>query len=175
MSENKSTFRTELSVIPEFGWFLAFALGICSFIALFFAATHDSGARHHAVPPPLVPVLVLLGGLFVICWVLLLSYVNRDAKRRDMSPTLWTLICLFVPNLIGFILYFLLRKPLPTQCPGCGFTVNNSFRFCPRCHYALAPVCASCGQPIKNDYVCCPYCGQATTTPNTPPPAITPA
>jgi Double zinc ribbon/Phospholipase_D-nuclease N-terminal len=174
MSENKSTFRTELSIIPEFGWFLAFALGICGAIGLFFAATQERGMHHSPVPRLLVPVLVLLGAAFAACWVLLLTYVNRDAKRRGMSPTLWTLICLFVPNLIGFILYFLLRKSLPTQCPGCGFTVNESFRFCPRCHYALAPVCSSCGQPIKNDYACCPYCGQATT-PSATPGAVSPA
>jgi hypothetical protein len=169
MSENKSTFRTELSVIPEFGWFLAFTLGICTVIGLFFAAAHDRGMPH-----PMIPVVLALGGGFVVCWVLLLSYVNRDAARRGMSPTLWTLISMFVPNLIGFILYFMLRKPLPTQCPGCGFTVNDSFRFCPRCHYALAPVCSSCGQPIRHDYTCCPYCGQATTPSGTPP-AISPA
>ena len=174
MSENKSTFRTELSVIPEFGWFLAFTLGICGAIALFFAATHDRNVRHSAAPQVMIPVLVLLGAAFVVCFVLLLSYVNRDAARRGMSPTLWTLICLFVPNLIGFILYFMLRKSLPTQCPGCGFTVNDSFRFCPRCRYALAPVCASCGQPIRHDYACCPFCGQAVTSSATPP-AATPA
>jgi len=154
MSEKKSTFRTELSIIPEFGWFLAFALGICTAIGLFFPASHDRG-----VPRPMVPVLLLLCGAFVVCFVLLLTYVNRDSARRGMSPTLWTLICLFVPNLIGFILYFMLRKPLPKDCPGCGFAVNDSFRFCPRCHYSLAPVCAACGQPIRNDYACCPYCG----------------
>lgn len=166
MSEHKSTFRTELSVIPEFGWFLAFVLGICGLIAVFFAAAHDRG-----VPRVMIPVLALLCAVFVICWILLLSYVNRDAARRDMSPTLWTLICLFVPNLIGFILYFMLRKPLPKECPGCGFSVNDSFRFCPRCRYALAPVCASCGQPVRNDYTCCPYCGQATPPPSAPPTA----
>jgi Double zinc ribbon/Phospholipase_D-nuclease N-terminal len=170
MSENKSAFRTELSIIPELGWFLAFALGICTAIGLFFPASHDRG-----VPRPMIPVLLLLCGFTVICFVLLLSYVNRDAARRGMSPTLWTLICLFVPNLIGFILYFMLRKPLPTQCPGCGFTVNDSFRFCPRCHYTLAPVCSSCGQPVRNDFACCPYCGQTTTPPSTPPPAQSPA
>ena len=160
MNEQKSTFRTELAVIPQFGWFLAFALGICSAIALFFPASHDRG-----VPRPMIPVLLALLGAFVICWVLLFSYVNRDAARRGMSPTLWTLICLFVPNLIGFIIYFILRKPLPKECPGCGFTVNDSFRFCPRCRYALAPVCPSCGRPIKNEYTCCPYCGQGIGAP----------
>jgi len=170
MSENKSTFRTELSVIPELGWFLAFALAICCMIAAFFASRHDHGMPHAAVP-----FLVLLCGAFIICWVLLLSYVNRDAARRGMSPTLWTLICLFVPNLIGFILYFLLRKPLPRECPGCGFIVNDSFRFCPRCRYAFLPVCSACGQPIRNDYACCPHCGQATSPSGTPPTAASPA
>ncbi len=169
MSEHKSTFRTELSVIPEFGWFLAFTLGICTVIGFFFAVAHDRN-----VPRPVIPVVLLLCGAFVVCFVLLLSYVNRDAARRRMSPTLWTLICLFVPNLIGFILYFMLRKPLPKECPGCGGMVNDSFRFCPRCHYALAPVCAACGQPIRNDYACCPYCGE-TVPPALMPPQANPA
>jgi hypothetical protein len=168
MNEHKSTFRKELEIIPQFGWFLAFAAGICGLIAVFFAAHHDRG-----MPRPAAPFLALLCGIVVVCWILLLSYVNRDAARRGMSPTLWTLICLFVPNLIGFILYFLLRKPLPKQCPGCGFLVNDSFHFCPRCRYTLAPTCPSCGQPVRNDYACCPYCGQAIT-PSTPP-ATSPA
>jgi len=172
MSENKSTFRTELSIIPQFGWFLAFVIGICSVIGFFFVATHGHA---HGVPRAVLPLLVLLGGSVVTCWVLLVCYVNRDSARRGMSPALWTLICLFVPNLIGFILYFLLRKPLPTTCPGCGFTVNDSFRFCPRCRYALAPVCPSCGRPVRNDYACCPYCGQAMTPPSVPPTAASPA
>jgi len=165
MNEQKSTFRTELAVIPEFGWFLAFAIGICGLIAVFFAAHHDRG-----IPRAALPFFAILCGAVVICWVLLLTYVNRDAARRDMSPTLWTLVCLFVPNLIGFIIYFILRKPLPKQCPSCGFTVNDSFRFCPHCRYALSPTCSSCGQPTRNDYSCCPYCGQAIAAP-TPSPA----
>jgi len=169
MNEYKSTFRTELAIIPQCGWFLAFAVGLCGLIAIFFAARGD-----HTVPRAMIPVLALLCAFVVVCWILLLSYVNRDAARRGMSPTLWTLICLFVPNLIGFIIYFLLRKPLPKECPSCGFTVNDSFRFCPRCRYALAPTCPSCGQPVRNDYACCPYCGQAIT-PSTPPPATSPA
>lgn len=169
MNENKSTFRDELAIIPQFGWFLAFTVGICGLIAVFAAAHHDRG-----VPRVALPFLALLCALVVICWVLLLSYVNRDAARRDMSPALWTLICLFVPNLIGFIIYFLMRKPLPRLCPGCGFGVNDSFRFCPRCRYALAPTCPSCGQPIRNDYVCCPYCGQGIA-PQTTPPTASPA
>jgi len=164
MNENKSTFRTELAIIPQLGWFLAFAIGLCGLVVGFAASHHD-----HGMPRAAVPFLVLLCVAVVFCWVLLLTYVNRDAARRGMSPTLWTLVCLFVPNLIGFILYFILRKPLPRECPGCGFTVNDSFRFCPRCRYALAPVCPSCGQPIRNEYVCCPYCGQATAPPSTPP------
>ncbi len=168
MNEEKSTFQKELAVVPQFGWFLAFTVGICGMIAVFLSARGD-----HSMPRALIPVLALLGAFVVICWILLLTYVNRDAARRGMSPTLWTLVCLFVPNLIGLIIYFILRKPLPKQCPGCGFAVNDSFRFCPHCRYALAPVCPSCGQPIRNEYTCCPYCGQGIT-PSTPP-AATPA
>jgi hypothetical protein len=162
MSE-KSTFRNELKIVPELAWFIAFAIGLCSVIALFFVAAHDRG-----VPRAMAPVLALLCGFVIVCWILLLGYVSADARRRGMSPLLWTLICIFVPNLIGFIIYFMLRKPLPRECPGCGFWVNDTFRYCPRCRYALAPVCSSCGQAVRADYVCCPYCGQAVGGGNSP-------
>lgn len=36
-------------------------------------------------------------------------YVYRDAKRRKMNAIVWTLITLFVPSLVGFVIYLLVR------------------------------------------------------------------
>lgn len=36
-------------------------------------------------------------------------YVYHDAKRREMNAVVWTLITLFVPSLIGFVIYLPVR------------------------------------------------------------------
>jgi len=92
----------------------------------------------------LVPVIFLsenhwLGfavGVFAADFVLALGYVYGDAARRGMPPALWTLTVFLVPNLVGFLLYFLLRKPLLEPCRQCGRGVAPGLAFCP-----------SCGQP----------------------------
>ncbi|HEY2015554.1 MAG TPA: hypothetical protein VGH38_18750, partial [Bryobacteraceae bacterium] len=38
-----------------------------------------------------------------------------------------------IPNCVGFVLYFLLRKPILHPCPGCGRGVAPDAAFCPRC------------------------------------------
>lgn len=75
-------------------------------------------------------------GLFAAAFVLALGYVYGDAARRGMSPGLWTLIAFMVPNLVGFLLYFLLRTPLLKPCRQCGQGIAPGLAFCP-----------SCGQP----------------------------
>jgi hypothetical protein len=75
-------------------------------------------------------------GLFTAAFVLALGYVYGDAARRGMPAALWTLTVFLVPNLVGFLLYFLLRKPLLEPCRQCGRGVASGLAFCP-----------SCGQP----------------------------
>ena len=111
--------------------------------------------------PPL-PVMVLLGiiaGTVLACYVLLIGYVNRDAGRRGMSRLLWTLLAIFIPNALGIVLYFILRKPRPSTCPQCGATVEPGFGFCPRCRYRLNPVCPHCQRGVQAGDKFCPYCG----------------
>lgn len=152
---SESTFRKELGIIPTFARFLAFAVGLCGMIAVFAGAHLDK-----SVPKAAVPFLAILLAIVVISWILLLGYVHGDARRRGMSPLLWTLICIFVPNLIGFIIYFLLRKGLARYCNKCGCQVEEGFRYCPRCSSPQVPICAHCGQPMKPEFTWCPYCGQ---------------
>jgi len=75
----------------------------------------------------------LMTGAFAGAYVLLSGYVYADAKRRGMPPVLWTALVVLIPNGVGFVLYFLLRKPMSHPCPRCGRGVAPDDAFCPRC------------------------------------------
>jgi hypothetical protein len=77
----------------------------------------------------------LLAGVVIAIWLLCLGYVNGDARRRGMPPILWTLIVAFIPNLLGFLLYFALRRPIALPCPHCGQATTAGQRFCSWCGY----------------------------------------
>jgi uncharacterized OB-fold protein len=42
-------------------------------------------------------------------------------------------LAVLIPNCVGFVLYFLLRKPILHPCPSCGGGVTPDAAFCPRC------------------------------------------
>ena len=52
-------------------------------------------------------------GVFTAAFFLALGYIYGDAKRRQMPAWAWVTAACFIPNLIGFILYFVFRRPLP--------------------------------------------------------------
>ena len=93
----------------------------------------------------------------------MIGYVNADSKRRGMNSLLWTLLVIFVPKALGFIAYFLLRKPLVTPCPNCSTPIGADFRFCPKCGYAVTPTLRALRMHHQRDYVVCPYCGKPVT------------
>ena len=51
-------------------------------------------------------------GIVEAGYILLAGYVYGDAKRRGMNAIPWTVVAVVIPNLIGFLLYFLLRKAI---------------------------------------------------------------
>ena len=155
---NNKPFSQELKVVPAWAWILGTLLFAC--MTVFMIAVVPS-LPHQNNPPPYW-VRVWLGpllGVVLFCWTALLGYVNRDAGRRGMSRLAWTLIAIFVPNGLGFILYFLLRHPLQEPCPSCGAAVEAGFNFCPRCNTKLHPHCAQCQRPVRLSDKYCPYCG----------------
>jgi hypothetical protein len=87
--------------------------------------------------PVLGAPIGLLGGTLVGClfliWVLGLGYVYGDARQRNMPAVPWLLVAALVPNLLGFLLYFVLRKPLARPCPQCGQAITPEQRFCSWC------------------------------------------
>jgi hypothetical protein len=113
-------------------------------------------------PKPLAFVLFwsVMVGLFFAFYMLMIGYVNADAKRRGMSATFWTLIMVFLlVSGIGFIVYFLLRQPLIQNCPKCSEKVEEDFNFCPRCHFQLHSTCDACKHSVRPGDSYCAHCG----------------
>jgi ABC-type Fe3+ transport system permease subunit len=114
---------------------------------------------------------------FCAVFIFLTAYVNRDAKRRGMNSALWTfLVIVLWPAYfaIGFIVYFLMRQPLPFNCPQCGTSVGARYNFCPNCKYNLHPSCPQCKAEVVESDNYCPYCSQdlrGTVTKGTVPPS----
>jgi len=145
-------------------------------ITVLFASLVDM--KEHGLP--LRCLLGAIAGTALGCYAVLIGYVNQDAGRRNMSRILWTLVAIFVPNGLGILLYFVLRKPLGAHCPQCNAVVDPSFSFCPCCRNPLKPVCPHCQHTVNFGDRFCPYCGGslapvppvASVTPATPQPPL---
>ena len=75
----------------------------------------------------------LVFGILIAIWLMCLGYVYADARRRAMRSGLWVLVCLLFPNLLGFLLYFVMRQPIASECGHCGHFVPLEQRFCSYC------------------------------------------
>jgi RNA polymerase subunit RPABC4/transcription elongation factor Spt4 len=116
--------------------------------------------RDHNAPRLVVRCLMgVLTGTVVGCYAVLIGYINQDSGRRGMSRVLWTLMAIFVPNGLGIVLYFVLRKPRTVHCPQCDAAVEPGFSFCPRCRNRLQPTCPHCQRSVDPGNKFCPYCG----------------
>jgi RNA polymerase subunit RPABC4/transcription elongation factor Spt4 len=161
-NETKVGFSAEVSMIPVWAWILA----VVGFAAMQVVA---QVVRQPDAPTPLVRGLMgLLVGAVVACYLLLIGYITRDARRRGMSPVLWTFVAILVPNALGIILYFILRQPIRSACPQCGSFVQSGFNFCPHCSHKLSPSCPKCQHMVTATDVYCPYCGTPLTAAVTP-------
>jgi RNA polymerase subunit RPABC4/transcription elongation factor Spt4 len=154
-NESKTGLTAEIRIVPLWAWVLAGTVFVAAQVFFNVVVTRVWGA-----PPAWGRALMGLGaGLGGGCFLLLIGYINRDAKRRGMSPTLWTIMAVIIPNALGIILYFLLRQSLRGTCPQCGFAVQTGFNFCPRCSCKLSPNCPQCQRLVGVNDVYCPYCG----------------
>jgi RNA polymerase subunit RPABC4/transcription elongation factor Spt4 len=151
-----SGLRSELSIIPTWAWILSAVIALALAVGM---PTAIELSDANAPPIALSLGLGLFMGVMLGTVGLLIGYVNGDAKRRGMRSALWTLVAIFVPNGLGFLIYFLMRDPLRLPCPSCGQLVQAAFNYCPSCHHALKPVCPSCGKGLAPEHTFCPYCG----------------
>jgi quinol-cytochrome oxidoreductase complex cytochrome b subunit len=162
MQKLEGDFSQELRIIP---WW-SYVLGGIAFLCMQFVF-HVAILHSEKVPPP-PAVRSLLGvviGLALVVWCMLLGYVNRDAGRRGMNRALWTILAIVIPNGIGYIIYFVVRKPLQLPCPQCGAAAEPSFTYCTKCGKALKPACSQCGAALRPDDKFCPACGKAVGQP----------
>ena len=173
MTQRNSTFSDELRIIPM-GWNVAAIVTFCV-CEIFFVRLVPHWAHHDLPRQPWWGLIGFLGATICALMVALIGYVYADAKRRGMNAVLWVVLIILIPKPVGFIAYFLLRKPLLQYCPQCGEPIRADFHFCPKCHYALSPTCNRCGRPLGANYAFCPYCGQGVGAPLQPPPTPTPA
>jgi hypothetical protein len=158
---NESKLVKELKIIPGPAWIVAGALLLLWLAAGMPVALHFMGLKQKPGEPPLwfIGGAMTFAVVMLLAVVLLVVYVNFDARRRLMSRTLWTLLVIFVPNAIGFILYFVLRRPLPQFCPQCGGLVQPDFVVCPACGHSLTRQCSSCQRAVQPAWLNCAYCG----------------
>lgn len=170
MKKESFRFSDEIRLVPR--WLIAWIV-VLYVVALVTAITLNLyGITNEGEPwPPGYPLaegaLIMAGivtaiAIPIACVLLLIGYVNRDAKRRGMNSTLWTLlVIMLVPAYLatGFIIYFLIREPLPYDCPHCGSLVSARFNYCPNCDYNLHPTCPRCRREVNYADRYCPYCG----------------
>lgn len=156
--KQKTSFWEELKIIHPAGWVLG---GVVLFLWEFFLVPRIvEKILARAEPVFWVPTVALvLSGIMVAAFVPAAFYVNADAKRRQMNRLLWTLLVIFVPNAIGFIIYFLMRQPIALSCPQCSATVKTDYSYCPSCQVELTRTCPACHRAIKTDWLNCAYCG----------------
>lgn len=168
-NETSTRFTDEIRAISP--WFFALAaLGfVIPFVAVAFALMQKYGPL--PMPVPLMIPVALLGAVVLACYVLLIGYINLDAGRRGMSRLAWTLLAIFVPNALGIVLYFVLRKPRTLNCPQCATPVESGFGFCPRCRCRLGAVCPNCQRGVNPADKFCPYCGSDLAITANPPSA----
>ena len=157
--DTRTTLKEELKIIPAVGYAVAGILLVLWF-GFFLPFILENVKPKPGEPPPwVVGALVAFAGFILAIWVLMVFYVNADAQRRQMNRLLWTLLVIFIPNAIGFILYFVLRHPLARPCPKCAASVRPDFVFCPACGQSLAPTCPACHRGVEPGWAACAFCG----------------
>jgi len=150
----ESTGEDQLSLIPAWSVILAIAVFLGVQYMFQFVMPHH---RHE-----MMVWRILMGyswGTMLATYVLLIGYVSRDVKRRNMSAGLWLLVVIVMPGGIGAVVYFLLRQPLLSRCPHCGTEITSSIHFCPQCQFQVAPVCGRCFRGVQVTDVYCTQCG----------------
>jgi RNA polymerase subunit RPABC4/transcription elongation factor Spt4 len=167
-NETSTRFMDEIKIISP--W--AYAFVMLGFSAAFAAVVFANVSRNPPFPLPAMVAMAILGGTFIGCYILLIGYVNRDAGRRGMSRLGWTLLAMFIPNALGIVLYFVLRKPRVATCPQCANAVQPGFNFCPRCSYKLSPSCPQCQRLVGGNDVYCPYCATSLRSEASPAPSL---
>jgi hypothetical protein len=127
---SQTSYRSGWRLIPRAAWILAAAAMIAIPLGI-----HSVFMHNHEHGFILTFEFCLLLGAMEAGYVLFAGYVYGDARRRGMNAIAWTVVAVVIPNLIGFLLYFVLRKAVLIPCPQCGQGVGPRSAFCSACGY----------------------------------------
>jgi Double zinc ribbon/Phospholipase_D-nuclease N-terminal len=160
----RSVGEDGLKMIPL--WSIILAVLVFCGTMYFFNRTPPPHRRPGSLPMHLI--FSYTTGTALASYVLLLGYVSRDVKRRNMSAALWMLIVMVMPGGIGAVVYFLLRQPIMMRCPHCTTELPASVHFCPQCQFQVAPVCGQCFRGVQITDVYCAQCGHEVAEDHAP-------
>jgi RNA polymerase subunit RPABC4/transcription elongation factor Spt4 len=154
MKNSKKLFFTLVTILSLF--FLLFVI-LCIFgIASDYRYSNGNISQ-------IFPALIILPLVFLLIFgtiYLVGRFVFKDSRQRGMDPWLWTTVAIFVPNLIGLIIYLVVRNSYTKKiCKGCGKPIDEHFINCPFCGYRLKENCNSCGCAVDPEWNICPKCG----------------
>ena len=98
-------------------------------------------------------------GVFLAIEIGLGVFVYIDAPKYDMNKWLWILIVCFVPNLMGLIIYLVVRSNnKKVKCIKCNSEIQRDFKICPYCKHENTLKCNNCQKEISEEWAICPYC-----------------
>jgi hypothetical protein len=153
-TDNSKAGDSELNMIPAWSVILAIIVfGVTQYVF------HGVLPHHRGELLPWRLWVGFTAGGTLSSYVLLVGYVSRDVKRRNMSAPLWLLLVILMPGGIGAVVYFLLRQPILSRCPHCNTEIASSYHFCPQCQFQMAPVCGQCYRGVQITDVYCTQCG----------------
>src|SRR5580658_11151495 len=122
------------NVLPKIAWTIAaLAVPIC---VVYFASNPGRSVLASQRFLSTMPDALWFGfafGIFTAAFFLALGYVYGDASRRGMPAWAWVIAAFLIPNLIGFVLYFVFRGPLLGPCSSCGKPIRGGEAFCSHC------------------------------------------
>lgn len=116
--------------------------------------TQGNPDAHPRLPLMLFPILILIPAYIIIVGRL----VYLDAAKRGLDPWLWATVAVFVPNLVGVIIYLIVRQSAKKVCINCGKRIEKDFIICPYCGQKQEMVCEKCNKAVAHDWSVCPYC-----------------
>lgn len=144
----------------KFIFFILVAIFACLFTMVGIMLATE-GPKDPSFPKFMYAYFALAAFFIIAIFTAISVFVYRDSQKRGMDSWMWMCIAIFVPNLIGLIIYIIARNKIETdkhKCIKCGELISTEYKLCPYCGTDLSNHCSQCGKQISPDWSTCPYC-----------------
>lgn len=119
------------------------------------------GPKDPSFPKFMYIYFAFVAAIIIAIYSFFSVFVYRDAQKRGMDCWMWMCIVAFVPNLIGLIIYLVVRNKTNEgnrKCINCDAQISDKFKICPYCGTDQSMHCPQCGKQTSPDWNTCPYC-----------------